>query len=176
MRDKENKWYAGVSNRIVQIFTEIHWLLLNIVTTVIAAFIVQVHRCLYACVIGVYTHVWSHDVTAVCTSRSLWKYILATGGWFRAAGARHLGELNKEFWYRETSDLQNCFPRTFHQFGRLQGRSATRSLLCILVRPSVNCPTIASPDHAEISQLKGDSVSVATFSYTQIHTRRVPLR
>ena len=38
----------------ISLFTEIHWLLLNIVITDIEAFVLPVHQCLYACVIGVY--------------------------------------------------------------------------------------------------------------------------
>ena len=55
MANKESKSMNKLEI-FVAVCTEMHWLLLNIVTTVTEAFILPVHQHLCGCVIGVYRH------------------------------------------------------------------------------------------------------------------------
>ena len=121
------------------LFREIHWLLLNTVTTFIETFIVPVHLRLYVCVIGVYLQRLEPWVTAVCTSPSSWKRFPAIGSQFRAAVERDiLRKLTREFWNCEAPVLQTaCRTLSTSSGGTRDGR-LLRSSSCTLVRPSVN--------------------------------------
>ena len=110
----------------IALFTEIHWLLLNIVSTDIETFIVPVHQCLYSYVLGVYrqhTELWSHCrlyLTVVMeTFFCLWETISCSS--------------EREIWGSrpESSEIvkcrfcKNCLQNNFHQFWHHQVQSAT---------------------------------------------------
>ena len=147
---------------IFALFTEIHWLLLNIVISVIETFIVSVHQRLYACVVWDYRQrleSWSHcrlNLTVVVET-------------FSCSCCAVVSEISGENDHRvsqncEAPVLQNCLQHTFYQLWRHQGRDGRpiQFSLCTLIQTSVSYP------HPRMTILESrswlDTISVQPFS------------
>ena len=105
---------------------------------------------------------WSH-CHLYLTVASLWRQFPATGRRYRAAVSVTSGG-NDQRVPKLWSVLQNCLLHTFHQFWHHQGLSATTAFVVHNGSAFSELPAPSS-DRTEITQLAGDNISAAIFSY-----------